>query len=217
MAFVLKYPTSRYWIASFYDANGKLCRRSTREISRNRAIEVARNYEKAAKGAGSPQRVRQVLSEFMREHFRSDLPTASVRDYCEQWLSARRAETAPVTLRKYNDGVQAFLEHLGPRARRGLDEITRADVTGYRDSALKRLSPATVNGYVKLIRRIFRTARQDGFLIIDPAEAVKAVRGPGRAGTAAIHPGRAFQHPRGRGCGMEKHDSHRLFHRASAR
>ena len=75
--------------------------------------------------------------------------------------------------------AQAFLEHLGPRAQRGLDEITRADVTGYRDSALKRLSPATVNGYLKLIRRVFRTARQDGFLIVDPAEAVKAVRGRG--------------------------------------
>ena len=49
-------------------------------------------------------------------------------------------------------------------------------MTGYRDSALKRLAPGTVNGYVKLIRRIFRTARQDGFLIVDPAEAVKAVR-----------------------------------------
>ena len=84
-----------------------------------------------------------------------------------------------MTWRKYHDGAQAFLEHLGPRAQRGLDEITRADVTGYRDSALKRLSPATVNGYVKLIRRIFRTARQDGFLIVDPAEAVKAVRGRG--------------------------------------
>ena len=62
MAFVLKYPTSRYWIASFYDANGRLRRRSTRETNRNRALEVARNYEKAAKGIGSPQRVRQVLS-----------------------------------------------------------------------------------------------------------------------------------------------------------
>jgi hypothetical protein len=179
VAFVLKYPSSRFWIASFYDANGRLRRRSTRETNRNRALEVARVFEKAAKGAGSAQHVRQVLSEFMREHFRSDLPTASVRDYCEQWLSARRAETSPVTWRKYHDGAQAFLEHLGSRASRGLDEITRADVTGYRDSALKRLSPATVNGYVKLIRRIFRTARQDGFLITDPAEAVRAVRGRG--------------------------------------
>ena len=113
MAFVLKYPTSRYWIASFYDANGRLHRRSTKETDKRRAIEVARIYEKAAKGVGSPQHVRQALSEFMREHFRSDLPTASVRDYCEQWLPARRAETSPVTWRRYSDAPKPFLNTSG--------------------------------------------------------------------------------------------------------
>jgi integrase len=179
MAFVLKYPTSRYWIASFYGADGRLHRRSTRETNRNRALEVARIYEKAAKGAGSPQHVRQVVSELLREHSRSELPTASVRDYGKQWLEPRRAETAPATFRRYRDAVQSFLTYLGARAARGLDEITRADVTGFRDAMLKRLSPATTNGYVKLIRRLFRTARQDGFLMVDPAEAVRAVRGRG--------------------------------------
>ena len=104
MAFVLKYPTSRYWIACFYDANGRLRRRSTRETNRNRALEVARIFEKAAKGAGSPQHIRQVVSEFCVNMAARSLPTASVRDYCEQWLSPRRAETSPVTWRKYHDG-----------------------------------------------------------------------------------------------------------------
>ena len=53
-------------------------------------------------------------------------------------------------------------------------------MTGYRDSALKRLAPGTVNGYLKLIQQNFRAGPTEyGFLIIDPAEAVKAVRGRG--------------------------------------
>jgi integrase len=177
MAYVVKYPTSKYWVAAFRDASGKQHRRSTREVDRKRALAVALAYERVAKGKGSPQRVRQVLWEFMRDHFGQDLPSASVRDFFDRWLAARRAETSPATFRRYGDAIRAFLSFLGPRAASGLDEVTREQITAFRDSLLARLAPATTNGYAKLIRRIFRSARQDGFIIVDPAESVKAVRG----------------------------------------
>ena len=41
-------------------------RRTTRETNRARAQAVAEKYEHAAKAKGNPQRVRKILSEFLR-------------------------------------------------------------------------------------------------------------------------------------------------------
>ena len=64
MASLVKVPTSKYWIAAFRDASGRQHRRTTREIDRKRAQVVADKYERVAQRKGSPQRVRQILSEF---------------------------------------------------------------------------------------------------------------------------------------------------------
>ena len=213
MAYVVKYPTSKYWVAAFRDASGKQHRRSTREVDRKRALAVALAYERVAKGKGSPQRVRQVLSEFMRDHFGQDLPSASVRDFFERWLAARRTETSPATFRRYGDAIRAFLSFLGPRAARGLDEVTREQITGFRDSLLARLAPATTNGYAKLIRRIFRSARQDGFIIVDPAESVKAVQGRRAPKPASVLDRRIAFDSRGCRSRMGKLDQVRTLHR----
>jgi hypothetical protein len=90
MSSVVRSRSSRYWIAAFRDASGKQHRRSTREVDKKRAIAVAQQYEKVAKRQGSPQRVRQVFSEFYREHYGKDIPFTTVADYGGLWLSARK-------------------------------------------------------------------------------------------------------------------------------
>ena len=81
-------------------------RRSTREADKKRALAVAQQCERIAKRQGSPQRVRQVFSEFYREHYGQDIPLTSVADYASQWLSAR---------------------FLGSHAQRGLDDHCSRD------------------------------------------------------------------------------------------
>jgi integrase len=182
MATVIRQPGSRYWIAAFRDAAGKQYRRSTREVDRKRAQAVAVQYERVAKAKGSAQRVRRVISEFMREHYGQDLPATRARDYCARWLAARRAETAPGTHRRYSDIVAKFLAYLGPAANRGLDEITSDQIAAFRDAQLAVSAPATTNHCMKVVRMIFRAARRDGFLFRDPAEAVRPAKQPPTAG-----------------------------------
>jgi integrase len=176
MAFLVHYPTSRYWIASFYDARGRLHRRSTRETNRARALEVAKKYERAAKAKGNPQQVRKVLSEFLRDHFGEELPFAAADDFINQWLAARKAETSPATFRRYEEVTVKFLTFLGARAQGPLEQIGKTQVVAFRDSMLATSAPATVNTALKIIRRIFRSARLDGYLLQDPAEGVKTVK-----------------------------------------
>ena len=111
-------------------SSGKQHRRTTRETDKKRALAVALAYERAAKGKGHTQRVRQILSEFLRDHFSGEheLPFASVTAYFEQWLAARKAETSLGTHRRYKDAASKFLDFLGPQALRSIEDVTRAQI-----------------------------------------------------------------------------------------
>jgi hypothetical protein len=176
MAAVVRARKSRYWIAAFRDAGGKQYRRSTRETDKKRALAVAQQYERVAKRQGSPQRVRQVFAEFYREHFGQDIPFVTAADYALQWLAAKRPEISGSSFRRYEEAVAKWLAHLGPAAKRGMDEVSKAQVASFRDAHLAGSAPATVNHALKIVRMIFRSARQEAFLFQDPAEGVRSVK-----------------------------------------
>jgi hypothetical protein len=71
MASLVKYQTSRYWVAAFIDSTGRQRRRTTRETDRKRAQTVADQFERVAKRQGSPQRVKQILAEFLPRAIRA--------------------------------------------------------------------------------------------------------------------------------------------------
>jgi hypothetical protein len=64
---VIKQPGSKYWIAAFRDATGKQ-RRSTGEMLKSRALEVAKQFERVSKRQGQPAQVRNSFADFYREH-----------------------------------------------------------------------------------------------------------------------------------------------------
>jgi integrase len=176
MASVVKYPSSRFFVASFYDARGRLRRKTTRETDRKRALRVAEQFERVAKAQGSPQRIRRAFGDFYREHFGEDLPFTTPREYCKRWLGARRGETSSGTLIRYQEVVDRLLDFLGTDADRSLEEISKTRLLAFRDAQLAIRSPTTTNFYLKVIRRIFRDARRDNLLFLDPAESIAAVR-----------------------------------------
>ena len=151
-------------------------RRTTRETNRARAQAVAEKYEHAAKAKGNPQRVRKILSEFLRDHFGEELPFATTRDFVAPWLAARKAETSPATFRRYEEVTAKFLAFLGAKAQAPLEEVAKTQILAFREALAATSAPATVNTALKIIRRIFRSARLDGYLLSDPAEGVKTIK-----------------------------------------
>jgi hypothetical protein len=126
MASIARYKDSKYLIAIFRDAQGRQHRRTTRETTRKRALAVAQQFERAAKGGGSASRVRSTFAEFFREHYLEDLQQqSSVRSYIEQFLDSRKNETSARSREVYRLSLEKFLEFLGARADRALDELTR--------------------------------------------------------------------------------------------
>jgi integrase len=176
VATVVRQPSCKYWIAAFRDASGRQHRRTTREIDKKRAQAVAEQFERVAKRKGSPQRVRQIFSEFYREHYGEDLPFASTRKYALEWLATRQAETSPATHRRYGDAVEKFLTFLGSAADSGLEEISRSQIAAFRDARIQQSATLTANTDLKIIRAVFRSARREGYLFQDPAEGVKTVK-----------------------------------------
>jgi integrase len=176
MASLIKSPDSKFWIACFRDSSSKQHRRSTRETNKKRAQAVAEEFESAAQSSRPVSRITESFREFVAKHHRQNLPIATVRDYFESWLTARAAETAVATVRKYRNTVDKFLTFLGPDSDTALENVTREHVTAFRNARLKQSAALTANTDLKILRMIFRSARQEDYIVKDPAEAVKTVR-----------------------------------------
>jgi len=167
----------KYWIAAFRDLAGRQHRRSTGEVVKSRALVVAQQYERVARRKGNPQRVRATFVDFYREHYGEELPSASVRTYAQNWLATRKAETSPSTYNRYEKTVEKFLTFLGTDAERDLSEITKRRFVEFRNAQGEKLPTDTANLDLKIIKMIFRAARLENYLLQDPAEGVKVLKG----------------------------------------
>ena len=176
MASLSKSPESKFWIACFRDSAGKQYRRSTHETNRRRAQAVAEEFESAAQSTRPLSRITESFREFVAKHHGQKLPATTVRGYFEQWLGARQATAAVATIRRYRNAIDRFLAFLGDGADRSLEEVTREQVTAFRDARLKESATLTANTELKITKMIFRNARQDDYLLKDPAEAVKTAK-----------------------------------------
>lgn len=180
MAFLIKHPNSRFWVAGFYDANGKRKRRSTKieatEKNRRRAQRIADEYENAAKQVRTARHVRKVITELHKELSGSDVPTATVRGFFDVWVARKTNEVKPTTLAFYKGKIRSLLKFLGPRADRDISEISRSDLINFRDEMAKCVSSKTANHGIKAIKAFFRDAATEGFIPENPADGIRSVR-----------------------------------------
>jgi integrase len=176
MASVIRKPRSRYWFACFRDLHGRQNRKSTEQTDRKKALEIAKHYELVAQRKLKPQKVRETLSELYRNIYGETVPSATVRQYAEDWLKVKQPETARATFAAYCKSTNKFLAYLGADGERDIAEITRTHISGFRNALAKKVAPGTANFDLKTIRMLFRSARRDGFILEDPAEFTKAIK-----------------------------------------
>jgi integrase len=175
-ASVTKKLRSKYWFACFRDLHGRQHRRSTGQIDRKKALEVARHYELVAQRRLKPQRVRETLAELYRRIYGESVPTATLRNYVTDWLAIKEHEAARASIVAYRKSADKFIAYLGTSADLDIADIRQPHITGFRNDVAKRLAPQTANFDLKCIKTIFRAARRDGYLLENPAEFVDTVR-----------------------------------------
>ena len=154
MATVVRQRSTWFWIAAFRDAAGRQHWCSTGEVLKSRALTVAQQYERVARGKGYRQRVRATFIHFYREHFNEDLPSASVATYAAQWLTQRKAETSPATYARYERTVQKFRAFLGADAERDLARITKTRIVEFRNAQGRKNAAKTASLDLKIVKMI---------------------------------------------------------------
>ena len=179
MASLWKHPRSKFWSACFTARDGRRLKRSTKTTVRRDAQRIADAFEEAARTRRTARQVREVIGQLHEALTGEELPDTSLRDFAKNWLARKAPETAASTLGFYTGSVKKFLDHLGTDADKRLEEITREQITGYRNSLAARLTAKTTNHDLKVVRMLFRAARRDGLVAEDPAEFVEGVKDHG--------------------------------------
>lgn len=100
------------------------------------------------------------------------LPSSSSRQYLSQWPETRKESISPRTHRAYAQVARDFISSLGPKADRDISQISRVDVTKYRDQKAAETSIATANKHLKYLRVGLGAAWKDGFIQDNPAAKV---------------------------------------------
>ncbi len=180
MAFLWKHPQSQYWIARFFDKEGQRRNRSTRIINREgnrkQAQKIADSYEEAARNKRTAVQTRKVIASLHEEITGESIRSVSFRAFAEEWLAAKRPETAASTAKFYANAIAKFYAALGPKVDAELMDIDKNDILTFRSNEVKLFEPKTVNHDLKVVRMVLRAARSEGLISEDPAEFVKTVK-----------------------------------------
>lgn len=171
--------TKCYWYALFRDAQGKLVERSTKTTDRRRAQELADEWERLSRpsaGERTVENMRRVIAEMHRRYLKEEAPKMTLEGYRVHWLAAKRPEVSGATMTFYESSLKRFVHFMGARASADLFSILKTDVVRFRDARRLVVAAKTVNHELKVLRQVFKTAKEDGWLAENPMDGLKCVR-----------------------------------------
>jgi integrase len=182
MASIFLKPKSPYWFASFKDHQGRWRNKSTRSTNKTQARKIAETFERVAARRLGAQKAAEAIRELYHELSGVEAPKASASEFCRDWLRAKAKEKlSPTTILAYENTAHQFLGALGERAGEDISNLERTDIVSFRNHLSERLSVETVNKHLKIVRMILKSAKNDGFLLEDPSQGVKLLKGSGGA------------------------------------
>ena len=147
--------------------------RSTRQTDRRKAEAVCKEWQAAAKKAreGILQEfvARKVISDLYEISNAQPLVSSKVRTFLvETWLERKKLEVAHSTYVKYADVVQRFLSIIPERSEQDIGRVSMHDILRFRQIEAHRVSAASTNHSLKILRMAFRDAFRQGFINLNP-------------------------------------------------
>jgi integrase len=178
MASIRRHPKSPFWFACITLPDGRQTQRSTKLTDAKKALKFAEKIEEAIRGPKLLERqARKIIAEiYSLKNDGTNLPGATARDFLGRWIANKARETAPSTASNYRDAITKFLDALGGKSDRDLNEITRADVIGFRDDLHERLSATSANTAIKIVRMALKDALTAELVDRNVAVGVKRVK-----------------------------------------
>lgn len=177
MASIRLKPNSRYWIACFTDHDGRQRQASTKTTNKTQALKIATDLEQAYRNRITEVQARRLFEGVLNEvHGTQGTLTTTVRNAADLWLQGKRVEISAAGVRRYEDTLKRFINHLGSKADADLGAITAAVLESFRNDLAEALSPATVNLTVKILRGFFSYCVEKGWLGENPAARIRTIK-----------------------------------------
>ena len=202
MSSIYRDERSPYWTACFTAYVGqqaKQLKKSTATADRELAKLVALRLEEAGRGGLSADEVKRILEgigdlrvrhavrrsfdDVLRLVSGAGLDSRTTRSFVDAWLERTKGEVAPATLQRYESVATRFLESLAGKAEQDSAALTETEILRFRDGEATRVSVATVNLSLKILRVMFADARA-------VSEVIKKVKPLKKRGKATVR--RAF-------------------------
>jgi integrase len=178
MATIFKRPNSPFWFACYSDRNGKTARRSTKSSDRPTANRMALEWERIEHEAKSGQvtvaTFQKVVAEVSERVIGESLPSQTVRQYLEEWLTSNVRKNSAATLERYRNTVKLFLVAIGPAADQPLRLLQPRHIDLFLNRRLDSgVAPKTAIVDVKTLSIALHRAERYGYLDKNPVGAVK--------------------------------------------
>ena len=172
--------TSKYWSVKFRGHDGRQILRTTRCENKQEAVEIGAKWERAARLAANGEFTQAASITFFNELLRAttaeELNVPRVEAYLDSWLESKRVlAKAKGTLTRYEPVLHGFVASLPERRRTAtLASLTASEIERFRNSeSTSGKSASTANFGVKVLRAALNTARRQGLITTNPAEAVE--------------------------------------------
>ena len=169
---------SPYWYCAYRLPNGKQVFKSTKQSDKRKAMEVClalgRASGAAVRGELSEDHARRLLNEILEKAGGQALAYRTVKDFFQEWLASKRLTKAATTAARYSGISKDFLSFLGPRAEVSIGSISATEIHRFRDREVQLgKTQSSANLALKTLRAVFNSARKQGIISNNPAEAVE--------------------------------------------
>ena len=172
---------SPYWQA-VYSSNGRKIRKSTKCTNKQQARAVLHGFEAAEMLAGTAnateEQIRRVIGETVARVTGRQLHDPTIAEHLSGWLKSERETVSESTIRRYSQIVRDFESCVGLRRHARLDALSKDIFLEFRDKLrAEGCSPRSVNQTLKILRRPFKLAFDEGLIRHNPIAAIKRLRG----------------------------------------
>ena len=178
MASIWKHPKSPYFTACYTNAEGAQVKRSTKLTDRNKAYQVALEWERmeeqARAGTLSTAQIQKVFNEVVEKTTGDSILTPSVEKFLHEWLTGKEVMNKPGTVERYTNTVRLFLSFLGDKAKAPLTAISASHIESFLHHRLAHgAAPKTAIVDIKTLSTAFNRADRKGIVLKNPVLAVE--------------------------------------------
>ncbi|MDE1169867.1 MAG: tyrosine-type recombinase/integrase [Verrucomicrobium sp.] len=136
-------------------------------------MEIERTAQIARQGQLTEVQARKIIGDIYQRAQGESLSFTDTKSFLLEWVQSKTMTKAQGTSLRYRKTVEDFIVFLDKKATQPLSAITPRHIEGFRDLQVEQgKSSTTANMAVKTLRIPFNTARRQGLILSNPAEAV---------------------------------------------